>query len=391
MALWGPGGLSRAATLESRASRFGHGWEAPLLFAITVVLLSFGLVTVYSTSAVMAQTEGLRDYHYVVNQAAGGALGVVLLGAMSMVDYRLLRLLAWPLLLGTLVVLAIMIIPGTQVIAPEINHVRRWLYLGPLRIQPSEFAKLTLIVWTAALAVRKQDRLRSLTRGLAPFLLLWLLTFALIAAQPSFSAAAMVVLLAGLVLFAAGARIGHFLMLGVIGLPLLWSRVGSVAYQLQRVVAFLDPRHDPAGVNYQITQSLIAMGSGGMVGKGFGHGEQKFGFLPEPHNDFIFAMVGEEWGFLGLAMITLLFVAFALVGYRVARNAPDRFGSLLAVGVTNLIVVQALLHMAVNLALVPTTGITLPFLSYGRSSLLVCLMSVGILLNIARHAERDRE
>jgi cell division protein FtsW len=128
-----------------------------------------------------------------------------------------------------------------------------------------------------------------------------------------------------------------------------------------------------------------------MVGKGFGHGEQKFGFLPEPHNDFIFAMVGEEWGFLGLAMITLLFVAFALVGYRVARNAPDRFGSLLAVGVTNLIVVQALLHMAVNLALVPTTGITLPFLSYGRSSLLVCLMSVGILLNIARHAERDRE
>jgi cell division protein FtsW len=150
------------------------------------------------------------------------------------------------------------------------------------------------------------------------------------------------------------------------------------------MAAFFDPSHDPANVSYQITQALIAVGSGGIFGRGFGHGAQKFGYLPEPHNDFIFAMIGEEWGFIGLFTIIGMFTAVALIGYRIARHAPDLFGFLLAIGMTNLIVVQAMLHIMVNLALVPTTGVTLPFMSYGRTSLLVCLAAVGILINIAR-------
>ena len=153
---------------------------------------------------------------------------------------------------------------------------------------------------------------------------------------------------------------------------------------MKRIAAFLDATQDPTGVSYQINQSLIALGSGGVVGRGFGAGLQKFGFLPEPHNDFIFAMIGEEWGFIGALAVILAFAAFGLIGYRVARQAPDLFGSLLAVGMTNLIVVQALMHIAITTALLPTTGVTLPFISYGRSSLMVCAIAVGVLMNIAR-------
>jgi cell division protein FtsW len=169
-------------------------------------------------------------------------------------------------------------------------------------------------------------------------------------------------------------------------LPLLWKHVDSVAYALRRIVVWLDPSHDPTGIGWQINQAMIAVGSGGLSGRGFGHGMQKFGYLPEPHNDFILAMIGEEWGFAGVLAVIVAFTALALIGYRIARQADDLFGFLLAIGLTNLIAIQALLHVAVNLAVLPTTGVTLPFMSYGRSSLLVCLASIGILVNIARRA-----
>jgi cell division protein FtsW len=298
---------------------------------------------------------------------------------------------AWPLLLIVLVALLVTVLPGTESIAPTRNGARRWLDVGPLALQPSEFAKLALIVWTAALTVKKQDRLSSLSRGLLPFLVVWGLVLLLIFLQPNMSTAVVVLLLSALVVFAGGARIGHFILLALIGLPLLWSQVGAFEYRLRRIAAFVRPTEDLADVGYQINQALFALGSGGMFGRGFGRGVQKFGYLPEPHNDFIFAMIGEEWGFIGTFLIIALFAAFALVGYRIARHAPDLFGFLLAVGVTNLIVVQAMLHIAVNLALIPTTGITLPFVSYGRSSLLVCLAAVGILINVARRTGEARQ
>lgn len=360
------------------------GWEGPVLLLLTVLLVSFGLVTLYSASAVMAQTAGLADYYFVVRQAGGSAVGLLVLVLAARLDYRWLRQAAGPLVVLTLLTLLLLVLPGLDAIAPRINGARRWLMLGPVAVQPSEFAKLVLIIWTAALAVKKQERLPSLSRGLLPFLVVWGATIGLIMLQPNLSAAVLVGLLAALVVFAGGARIGHFILLGVVGLPLLWGQVESAAYRMRRVLAFLDPTHDQAGISYQINQALIALGSGGLFGRGFGQGGQKFGFLPELHNDFIFAVVGEEWGFVGTLLVVSLFVAFGAVGYRVARRAPDLFGMLLAVGLTNLIVVQALLHMAVNMALVPTTGVTLPFFSYGRSSLLVCMAAVGVLIGISR-------
>jgi cell division protein FtsW len=284
-----------------------------------------------------------------------------------------------------------LIIPGTEDVAQVRNGAGRWLRIGPVSLQPSEFAKLSLIIWTAALAVKKQDKLSSLSRGLLPFLIVWVAVAGLIFLQPSMSAAMLVVLLSALVVFAAGARIGHFILLAIVGVPILWSQVGAAAYRMRRMIAFFDPQQDPAGISYQINQALIAMGSGGVAGLGFGRGVQKFGYLPEPHNDFIFAMIGEEWGFIGAFAIITLFASVGLVGYRIAKQAPDLFGFLLAVGVTNLIAVQAMLHIMVNLALIPTTGVTLPFLSYGRSSLLVCLIGVGILVSIARRTAESAE
>lgn len=373
---------------ETHLTHVAAGWEAPALLFLAVLAFSFGLVSVYSTSSVRAQMEGLADYHYVIQQAAGGVAGLVILALLANVDHRRLRLLAWPMLLALLLVLVVVVVPGTESIAPVRNGTRRWVDVGPWQVQPSELAKLVLVLWTAALAVKKQEQLHSLSRGLAPFLIVWAAVAGLILLQPSLSAAALVVMLAGIVVFAAGARIGHFLLLGVLMLPLAWPLIGGVRYRMSRVSAFLDPALDTEGTSYQIDQAMIALGSGGAFGRGFGHGQQKFGFLPEPHNDFLFAMIGEEWGFAGVMLLISLFTGFAIVGYRIARAAPDLFGYLLAIGCTNLIVLQAFVHMGVNLALIPTTGVTLPFLSYGRSSLIVCLATTGVLMNIARHAER---
>lgn len=387
--------MSRAAAVVDRATgewvgeetaRLRTGWEPAVLLLITTMLLGIGVVSVYSASAVMAQGQSLPDYYFVTRQVSGAAAGFALLVGMAYLDYRRLRMLAWPLLVVLALVLLIMVLPGTHELSPVTNGARRWFYLGPVGVQPSEVAKLVLIIWTAALAVKKQDRLSSLSRGLLPFLLVWGAVCSLIFLQPSMSAALLIALLSALVLFAGGARIGHFLLLACVGIPMLWSQVDTVAYRMRRIIAFMDPAHDSTDIGYQITQSLTAIGSGGLFGRGFGHGVQKFGYVPEAHNDFLFAMIGEEWGFIGALVVISLFTAFALIGYRIARNAPDLFGFLLAVGVTNLIAVQAMLHISVNLALIPTTGVTLPFMSYGRSSLLVCLIAVGVLINIGRRA-----
>ncbi|MGH7501193.1 MAG: FtsW/RodA/SpoVE family cell cycle protein [Longimicrobiales bacterium] len=362
----------------------GRAWEMPALLTLTTIALSLGLVSVYSASAAKAVLEDVPDYYYLVRQAVGGAAGLVLMIAVAHTDYRRFRLMAWPILGVAAVAVAITILPGSEAIAPATNGARRWLVLGPVRIQPSEIAKLALMIWTAAMAVKKQDRLRSLTRGLGSILVVWAIVAGMIALEPSLSAAMLTLLLSGLVLFAGGARIGHFLLLAILGVPLLWNHFGALSYQIQRIVTFLDPTHDVAGVSYQVNQALIALGSGGLFGRGFGHGQQKYGFLPEPHNDFLYATIGEEWGFVGMLGVIVLFTFFALIGYRIARHAPDTFGFLVAVGVTNLIAVQAFLHMGVNLALIPATGVTLPLMSYGRSSLLVCMFALGILMNIAR-------
>lgn len=366
----------------------GRGWEPMALLGTTLLLLCFGLVTLYSASSVLAQRQSLPDHFYVLRQAAGGALGLVVLVVFARLPYHWWRKAAWPLLAVTWLLLVVVILPGTEAIAPEINGSRRWLRVG-VTVQPSELAKVAMVVWTAALAVKKREHFQSLSKGVLPFLLIWAALLVPIALEPDFSTAVLVGLLGVVVLFAAGSRIGHFVFLGMVALPFLWSQL-AVKFRLERIVAFLDPSVDPAGAGFQVRQSLIAVGSGGLAGVGFGEGRQKYGFVPEPHNDFVFAMVGEEWGLLGVTFLMGLYLAVILIGFRIARAAPDLFGQLLAVGLTSLIALHAFLHMAVVLDLVPPTGLSLPLVSYGRSNLIVVLASVGILVSVARHSAGGR-
>lgn len=360
------------STLESRA-----------LVALTAVALCFGLVEMYSASSFIARSEELPGHYYALKQLRAVAAGVLMAAIISRLDYRRFRLWAWPMLIGVSLMLIVVILPGTEAIAPRINGARRWLDLG-MSFQPSELAKLVMIIWTAMLAVKKEDKLHSMSRGLVPFLMVWVPVALLIFLEPNLSAALLVVLLSALVLFAGGARIGHFIVLGLIAVPIVWAKVQDAGYRVKRIAAFLDPGNDTQGVAYQINQSLIAIGSGGLGGVGFGNSRQKFGFLPEAHNDFLFAMISEEWGLVGVLFVVAIFTGFLVLGYRIAARAPDRFGYLMALGMSNLIVVTAFLHMGVAMALLPTTGFTLPFMSYGGSALLTYFVAVGVLLSVAR-------
>lgn len=368
---------------------FGWGWEPAALLAVTVLLVCFGLVNLYSASWVLAQRDQLPDYFYVVRQIEGAAIGIVMLVVCSRIPYSWWRPLSWPLLAAVWLLLSLLLLPGTTPIAPEVNGARRWLTLG-VTFQPSELAKLAVVVATAALADKKRDRLSRFSQGLLPLALVWLAIALPIALEPNFTTAALVVALGALVAFGAGARVRHFAALAVAMAPLaLLSLAGG--YRLERILAFLNPTADPSGAGYQVRQSLIAVGSGGVAGVGFGEGRQKFGFLPEPHNDFLFAMIGEEWGFVGITLTIALYLALILVGFRVARRAADGFGELLAVGLVSLIATSAVLHMAVVLGLAPPTGLPLPLMSYGRSNLIVSLMAIGMLMSVGHAARAGKE
>ena len=365
-----------------------RGWEPAMLTGVVLLLLSFGLVNLYSASSFLAQRQGLPDTFYVLRQAAGAAAGLVLLVVCARFPYTWWRLLAWPLLFVAWVLLLLLVLPWTLEMAPVINGARRWLDLGVV-FQPSEFAKLAVIIWTADLAVRKQDRFRGLSRGLLPFLLIWAAILVPVLLQPDLSTAFVIVTVAALVVFAGGARLGHFLFLGLVFAPVALAQLGS-GFRRDRVLAFQELEAHTTTAGYQVHQSLIAIGSGGWTGVGFGEGRQKFGFLPEPHNDFIFSMIGEEWGLLGVGFLIGLYMGIVLIGFRIAQQAPDLFGQLLAIGITSLIALHAVLHMAVGLGILPPTGLSLPFISYGRSNLLTVLAGAGILISVARGDPRAR-
>jgi cell division protein FtsW len=230
--------------------------------------------------------------------------------------------------------------------------------------------------------------LRRLTKGLMPFGIILLAFSAICALQPDFSVVLFYALVMGAMLFAAGARIGHFVFLGVLSLPIIWSEINRLEYIMRRLLGFAGAAGAEAEVKYQLTQSLIAVGSGGLFGVGFGQGRQQYGFLPLPHNDFIGGIIGEEWGFAGLAGVTLLFALWGWLGFRIAKQARSPFTQLVALGITVTTVVTAYLHIGVVIGLLPTTGLTLPFISYGRSNILLSMLTTGILLNIGSHAER---
>lgn len=365
-------------------------WETRLLGTVTVLLVGFGIAATYGAAGlvtVRGQSVGLE---FAMRQLSGALLGGLLLLLASRQDYARWWTLAWPLLLVTLVLLLIPILPFTTGIAPSVNGARRWIELGPLGFQPSELARVAVVVWCAMLAAKKGKQIREFKKGMLPFILVLSLVSFLIMLQPNLSMATLVALLGGLVLFASGAKIGHFILLSGAAVLLVFHQIRDAQYRLARLVTFLNPGDATTEAGFQIHQSLVGIGSGGILGTGFGQGQQKLGYLPYAYSDFLFSTIGEEWGFLGVLTVVALFTLFCWLGFRIARTAADPFGQYLAVGLTAAIGLTAFMHMAVSLGLMPTTGITLPFMSYGRSSQVISLLATGILINIGRSRGKPR-
>ena len=365
-------------------------WETRLLGAVTAILLAFGVAATYGAASLITVRGQNVGLDFAARQLIGAVIGGLLLLFFSRQDYYRWRSWAWPLLLLTLVFLLIPLLPFTHGIAPTVNGARRWVDLGPVNFQPSEVARLAVVVWCAMLASKKGTQVRDFKKGVVPFIVVLGVVSLLILLQPNLSMATLVAMLGGLVLFTSGARIGHFILLGGVAVLLVFHQIRDAQYRLARLLTFLNPGDANTEAGFQIHQSLIGFGSGGVFGTGFGQGQQKLGYLPYAYSDFLFSTIGEEWGFVGVFAVVFLFGLFCWLGFRIARTASDPFGQYLAVGLTATIGLTAFMHMAVSLGLMPTTGLTLPFMSYGRSSQVISLLGTGILINIGRLRGKPR-
>ena len=359
-------------------------WETRLLGMVTAVLVVFGVAATYGAASLVTLQGKNAGSGFALRQLSGAIVGGILLLLASRLDYYRWRQLAWPLLAIVLLLLVIPLLPFTLAIAPPVNGARRWIDLGPMNFQPSELARLVVVIWCAMLASKKGIQVREFKKGVLPFMLILGLVSLLILLEPNLSMATLVALLGGLVLFTSGAKIGHFSMLAGLGMILVFHQIRDAQYRLSRLLTFMNPGDATTDAGFQIQQSLVGIGSGQLLGVGFGEGQQKLGYLPYAYSDFLFSTIGEEWGFVGVFTVVALFSLFCWLGFRIAKTAADPFGQYLAVGLTATIGLTAFMHMAVSLGLMPTTGLTLPFMSYGRSSQVISLLGTGILINIGR-------
>ena len=359
------------------------------LFGVTLVLCLFGAVMIYSASAVTAGQQYGRSYIFLLRQAAWLLIGVLGMFALMRTDYRRLR---EPAVVYTTVCLVLVMLVSTFFLDKS-HATHRWIRFGPVGIQPSELAKIAIILYLAwfldlrrrgisSMEFCKKDFLHTILPAMAPILVF----VVLILLQPDLGTSIDIVLVATAVLFVAGLSWKWIAAGGAAALPLLYVLITHVSYRQARLTAFLDPGSDPQGAGFQLLQSLIAVGSGGFTGVGLMESKQKLFYLPEAHTDFIYAVICEELGFIGAIVVIALFLTYGWRGLRAAFGAPDGFGRLLALGITAMVLSQALINFAVVLGMVPTKGIPLPFVSYGGSSLLVMLLATGVLLNISQQA-----
>ena len=391
-----PAGASMAPPVPRPADRAASGgaevrfrWRmgdpARRIVLVTAILLAFGLAVLYSASAFdaigKAGTCSATGTCYLLRQLSGVLLGAVAFVIAAKVDAARLEKYAWPLMIFAISTMTAVLVFGTKT-----NGSRRFLVGNSF--QPSEFAKLAVIVWVSMLIVKKGDALRRLSKGLVPFLVVIGVLDVLAALEPDLSVAMLFTLLMGMLLYVGGARLAHFIFLAALAIPVAWRKVGGFAYAEARISSFFDPGSAAQTISYQLNQSLIAVGSGGWTGRGFGQGMQQLGFLPFPYSDFIASNIGEEWGFVGLMGVTFLFAVYGLQGFRIARQARSQFLQLVAIGLTFTTVLTAYLHIGVVIGLLPTTGLTLPFISYGRSNLVLTLLFTGILVNIGSTREK---
>ena len=352
----------------------------PWLLAAVLLLTGFGLVMVYSASAVTAQARVHDQFYYLKRQLVAAGVGLALLLALLKLGYRRLEPLAVPLLLAVVVALLLVLVPGIGKVA---GGARRWIDLGVIRFQPAEAAKVALVLYLARSLAHKKERVRLFSIGFLPHVMVTGLLVVLVLAEKDLGTAVILLLVLLVMLFAGGVKIGYLLGSVVFAIPVGWYLIAGTPYRMQRITAFLDPWQHREGIGFQIVESLLGIGNGGWLGQGLGEGKGKLFYLPAAHTDFIAAVIAEEVGLVGMSLLVFLFALLVWRGFRATTLAPDPFGCYLALGLTTLIGSQALVNLAVVLGLLPTKGLTLPFVSYGGSSLITMLAAAGMLLSVS--------
>jgi cell division protein FtsW len=376
---------ARRGVARGGVRRERHEPAYPLLLAV-MALTAIGIVMVYSSSSVRSYFNSADPAAQGLEQLVWAGIGLVGLVVAMRLDFRHLRYLAIPFYVITLALLVAVLVPG---IGSEINGSRRWIVIpGAGSLQPAEFAKLAIVLYLAHWLDRRGKQARSFWNGLIPFGMLVAPGFFLIAMEPDLGTAGVYVIVAVSIFFMAGANLLYLTAIGAGVMAAAWLMISSTSYQMERVQTFLDPFRDPLGAGYNTVQALMALALGGITGLGLGESRMKFLYLPAPSTDFIFAIIGEEWGLVGTLTVLALFVVIAYQGYRIAITAPDTFSGLVACGLTTWLVVQAFINLAVVTALMPVTGIPLPFISAGGSALTINLAAIGILLSISRETSQ---
>ncbi len=375
---------------KKKVKSFSSFLKNPIDFTLLItilLLLSLGLIMVLSASSPSALSESGNSYSYFYKQAIFAGAGLFMMWVISNIDYRFYQ--KYYKLAYFIAFLSLLAVPF---IGTTVNGAKRWIYLtDSLSIQPSEIVKLLMIIFYASLLVKNRDELDKYFKGFVKHLMILAPIIGLLLIEPHFSASMVIIGIVSIMMIVAGCKFWHFLATGsVIGVPGIIGLILIEPYRLERVTTFLDPWKDATGSGWQVIQSLYAIGSGGLFGVGLGESKQKYLYIPEPHNDFIFSILGEELGFIGCAIVIILFGIFIWRGVLIAMRSPDMFGSLIAIGITTQIAIQVIINIAVVTSSMPATGMPLPFFSYGGSSLFILLCEMGILLNISKAgAKRD--
>jgi cell division protein FtsW len=354
------------------------------LLTVSIVLICVGIVMIYSSSSIYAWEKYGDSFYFLRRHLAFLLVGIVLAFLAMVIDYRSFKKYAHWMIWAALILLVLVLIPG---IGREVSGARRWFRFNFISFQPSEFANLALIIYIADFISRKEDQMKMLLAGFAPAMCMLASVVVLVLLQPDLGTVIALSVVVLIMLFVAGVRGRYILTLILSSLPALYFLVFSVPYRRARILAFLNPWLDPKGTGFQIIQSQVAIGSGGLFGRGLGHSQQKLFYLPAAHTDFIFSIIGEELGLIGTLGIIVLFMIFIQQGLKIIKNAQNRFGYFLALGLILMISLKAIINIGVSCGVFPTKGLPLPFISYGGSSLIFDMVSLGILINIARCGE----
>lgn len=360
-----------------------RGIDKPLVIAVILISI-FGIIMIYSASFVWAEYKFSDPYKFIKMQGLFFLVGLIILYMLSKIDYHLYYKHANKILFICAILLILVLIPG---IGSVRNGSRSWFGIGSLGIQPSEFAKIGLIIYVAKYLTNNDRIMKSIVKGVLPVLGVIGFFFLIIMLEPDFGTAMVIVLTLVVLIFISGVKISFFVKIGLAGLLGIVGIIIAAPYRIKRIVSFLNPWSDPLGSGYQILQSLYAIGPGGLLGQGFLKSRQKYFYLPEPQTDFIFSIISEELGFLGVLIVTSFFLIIFYRGISISLKSTDLFGKYLAFGLSFGLIIQASLNLMVVVGLIPVTGVTLPFLSYGGSSLLVSMASIGILLSVSRFSK----